>query len=265
MKIELLPATDTILEGYSGLKSRTPVRSGSFIADSSRVVLKLLESGLRVESILATAEWYQEHQEELSKYEQVSFFLASKTSMENIVGFNLHQGVMAQAPIPIDSPLEDIYHEPIIVLDGLAKAENVGAIVRNATAFGVKAMLLSSDSCHPYNRRAVRVSMGNLFNMKVHQSQNLSHSLAQLKKNGVRVYAFENRPFAQDISSIQFPHASALVIGSEGKGISKNILDVSDQFVRIPIDEHVYALNAACASAVGLYAFSRQNALIAQK
>lgn len=265
MKIELKEASESVLEGYSGLKSRTPVRSDSFIADSSRVVLKLLESQLQVESVLATKDWFHEHQEELIKYKNVSFYIASKTSMEKIVGFNLHQGVMAQAPFPKDSSLESIYKEPIIVLDGLAKAENVGAIVRNATAFGVRAMLLGPDSCHPYNRRAVRVSMGNLFGMKVHQSQNLALALNELKQNGVTVYAFENRPFAKDISDIRFPYASALIIGSEGKGVGKNILDEADHFVRIPIDEHVYALNAACASAVGLYAFSRQNVQIAQK
>lgn len=265
MKINLLPASEAILEGYSGLKSRTPVRAGAFIADSSRVVLKLLESGLKVESVLATTEWFQEHDETLSHYPEVSFYVASKAQMESIVGFNLHQGVMAQAPIPADSQLHEFYDSPIIVLDGLAKAENVGAIVRNASAFGVKSMLLGPDSCHPYNRRAVRVSMGNLFNMRVHQTQDLPSALMTLRKNGVSLYAFENRPFASDISSIRFPFNSALIIGSEGKGIAKSVLDVADNFVRIPIDEHVYALNAACASAVGLYAFSRQNVANAQK
>lgn len=259
MLTQLLPATDHVLASFSDLKTKTPLMAGSFVADSSRVVMKLLESDLQVESVLAPAEWYQEHETFLSAYPAVAYYHAPKAILEKIVGFNLHEGVMARAKVPADVELKDFYHSPLIVLDGITKAENVGAIVRNAAAFGVKSMLLGPDSCHPFNRRCARVAMGNLFTMRVHQTQNLSASLRELRSHGVQVYAFENRPFAKDLAEIHFPKASALIIGSEGAGVAQETLAAAEHFVRIPIDEHVFALNAACASAVGLYAYSLQH------
>lgn len=260
MLINLLPYTPAVLESFSDLKTRTPLMAGFFIADSSRVVLKLLESNLKVESVLATPEWYEKHEATLARAQDVLFYAADKASLQKIVGFNLHEGVLARAHTPPDVALADLYQTPLVVLDGITKAENIGAIIRNATAFGVWGLLLGPNSCHPYNRRCARVAMGNLFRMKVHQTQDLPQALSQLKLHGTTVYAFENRPFAQDIGEIQFARASALIIGSEGAGVAPEILQEAQHFVRIPIDEHVYALNAACASAVGLYAFSRQRA-----
>jgi len=232
--------------------------AGSFVADSSRVVLKLLASDLAVEAVLATPDWYVQHEAELLTYPTLVCYVAEKTHLEEIVGFNLHEGVMARAPVPGDVPLSSFYQQSLIVLDGIMKAENVGAIIRNAGAFGIWNLLISHDTCHPYNRRSARVAMGNLFRMRVHQTPDLPQALQQLRANGVQVYGFENRPFAQDLETVKFAPHSALVIGSEGAGIRPKILAESDHFVRIPIDEQVFALNAACASAVALYAFSRQ-------
>lgn len=258
MRINLVAVDAEVLEAFSDLKTRTPRMIGSFIAETTRVVFKLLESHLTVECILAAPEWYEKHHEALSERPGVVYYQAPKSILQSIVGFKLHEGVMCRALVPKDAPLADFKGNPVIVLDGIAKAENVGAIVRNAGAFGVRHLLLGPNSCHPYNRRSVRVAMGNLFRMSVHQAKDLPEALAQLRQAGTRVYAFENRPFAQDLPGVSFNPSSALIIGSEGAGISAEVLAQADHFVRIPIDEHVYALNAACASAVGLYAFSRQ-------
>lgn len=256
--LNLVPASEKILEAYSSLKTKIPEVAGSFVVDSDRVVLKLLESELEVESVLATPEWYEEHAPHLRPHSRVTFYVAPRAVLASIVGFTLHQGVMARARTPSDVELSTLAQAPLLALDGVTKAENVGAIIRNAGAFGVWGMLLSHDSCHPYNRRAARTAMGNLFRMRVHQSPSLPQALRELKAQGVTVYAFENRPFAQSLDQIRFASRAALVIGSEGAGISEEVLQVADHFVRIPIDDYVYALNAACASAVGLYAFSRQ-------
>ncbi len=230
--------------------------SGYFIADSDRVVLKLVESDLKVDSILATPDWYARHP--TVGRSGVTLYTAEKAQLEKLVGFDLHQGVMARAHRPADQPLITMASGPVVILDGIAKSENVGAIIRNAAAFGFKNVLLGPDTCHPYNRRAVRVSMGNVFTMRIHQSQNLLEGLSQLKALGTTLYAFENREFARDLPQVNFPLRSGFLIGSEGAGISEKLLPLADHYVRIPIDTHVYALNAACASAVAMYAFTRQ-------
>ena len=147
-----------------------------------------------------------------------------------------------------------------MVMDGVAKTDNVGAIIRNAAAFGISRVLLDGRTCHPFQRRAVRTSMGNVYGMKVHQTLELPETLAWLKGRGVKVVGFENRVQALDLPQVSFDAHTAVIIGSEASGICEQVLGQVDQLVRIPIDQAVYALNAACASAVALYALTNQNA-----
>jgi tRNA G18 (ribose-2'-O)-methylase SpoU len=255
--MNLLTAPQSLLDQFASLREHAPETVGYFIADSERVVQKLLASGLTVESVLATPEWYARHPD-LATGEAVTY-VADKEVLSRVVGFNLHQGVMARARRPVQNTLAELAEGPLVIMDGIAKSENVGAIVRNAAAFGIRHLLLGPDTCHPYNRRSVRVSMGNVFSMKVHQAPDLPAALATLKAHGVQIHVFENRPFARPLNEMTFPPRTAFVIGSEGTGVSPAILDSADHFVRIPIDEVVYALNAACASAVAFYEFTRQN------
>jgi len=251
-----LPATSEILAQYASLREHAPEAVGYFIADSERVVQKLLDSTLTVESVLATQDWYDRHPDLATR--GAPTFVASREDLRHVVGFNLHQGVMARARRPAEASLAELAEGPIVILDGVAKAENVGAIVRNAAAFGIRQILVGPDTCHPYNRRAVRVSMGNIFAMRVHQAADLSGALRSLRVMGTEIYVFENRPFARPISEIVFPPRAAFVIGSEGVGVSPANLECATHFVRIPINDVVYALNAACASAVAFYEFARQ-------
>lgn len=255
--MDFKPATPEILESYASLRERSPGMTGFFVADSDRVVLKLVESELKVDSILATKDWYARHPN--VGRSGITLYTADKAQLEKLVGFDLHQGVMARAERPADHSLEAMTAGPVVILDGIAKSENVGAIIRNAAAFGFKNVLIGPDTCHPYNRRAVRVSMGNVFTMQIHQAQDLGVALTSLKELGTKLYAFENREFAQDLPDVSFPAQSGFMIGSEGAGISEKLLPLADHYVRIPIDAHVYALNAACASAVAMYAFTRQS------
>ncbi len=253
-----LPATPDILQQYSGLKFKTP-GAESFIADSSRVVLKLLQSGLEVQSILATPDWYEMHHSELAAANVAEIYHAPLEILQDIIGFSLHQGVMARAKRPADVTLAELLPGPLLVMDGVAKTDNVGAIIRNAAAFGITRILIDARTCHPFQRRAVRTSMGNVYGMKVHQTAELAQALRWLKTQGIQVVGFENRPQAVDLAAHTFGTHTAIIIGSEASGMSPEVLAEVQHLVRIPIDAEVYALNAACASAVALYALTNQN------
>lgn len=246
--------TPEVLQQYQGLKL-SDAGSDFFIADSSRVVLKLLATDIPVESILATAEWYAENEQQIFLKQQPIAYQVPIEVMQSIVGYSLHHGVMARARRPKDASLADLLAGPILVMDGIAKTDNVGAIVRNAAAFGFNHILVDHRTCHPFQRRAVRTSMGNVYGMKIHQTRNLATDLLWLKSQGVQVVGFENRPSAVHLGDLKFSTKTALIIGSEASGMSPEVTATVDQLVRIPIDEDVYALNAACASAVALYAF----------
>ena len=246
-------ASPQVLLQYSKLKE-SGIGSDRFIADSPRVVLKLLETSIPIESLLATSEWLEKHAELIKEIPEIYF--ASLDEMQSIVGYSLHQGVMALATRPKDVTLDELADSTIVVLDSIAKADNVGAIIRNAAAFGFKNILLDTATVHPFQRRAVRTSMGNVYGLKIHQTPHLANSLMKLKTFGYEIYGFENRPHAQLLSATPFSPKTAFIIGSEAKGIAPDILETTDHLIRIPINQEVYALNAACASAVAMYEVS---------
>jgi RNA methyltransferase, TrmH family len=255
--MKLLPATPEILKRFSGLKESDSGRD-YFIADSARVVLNLLETPIEIVCVLATKDWIETHKEKLTKAKVPTAYCSTLEEMESIVGMSLHQGIMALAVRPKDCELGELVNKPILVIDGVSKTDNVGAIVRNAAAFGIHNLLIDSRTVHPYHRRAVRTSMGNVYHMKIHQTSNLPSALNELKKLGVKVYGFENRPSAINLHDASFSGKVAVVIGSEATGISQEVTETCDQLVRIPILQEVYALNASCASAVALYELSQK-------
>jgi tRNA G18 (ribose-2'-O)-methylase SpoU len=247
------PATPEVFSHYSKLKE-SGIGTDYFIADSARVVLKLLETEIKIHSLLATQEWIKLHEKQLEHIPHVYF--ASIAEMQSIVGYSLHQGVMALAHRPKDVSLEDLTDNTIVVLDGIAKADNVGAIIRNAAAFGFKNILIDSKTVHPFHRRAVRTSMGNVYGLKIHQTNDLAASLTKLQHLGFKIYGFENRPQASLLHETEFAAKTAFIIGSEAIGIAPEVLPAINQLIRIPINQDVYALNAACASAVAMYEVS---------
>lgn len=239
-----------ILAQYKSMKFSFKGDSNYFIADSPEVVRKLLLSDIEVESILATKDFFSNYEIK----DDIKCYSPHENLTDSIIGEGFHKGVMARAKTPKDKSIEQL-KGPILCLDGIAKADNVGAIIRNATGFDVNNILISHDSCHPYNRRSVRVSMGNVFKTNIARASDLSSDLIKLKKLGYKVYGLENRPHATQINKVYFSDKSVLVIGSEGHGIRPNILEVIDELVLIPMNNDVYAFNAACASAIALYQF----------
>jgi tRNA G18 (ribose-2'-O)-methylase SpoU len=141
-------------------------------------------------------------------------------------------------------------------LNGLTSPENVGAIVRTAAAFNVNSLIYDKKSCSPYLRRCIRVSMGNIFQLKVFESENLEDDLIKLKKLNYSIYSTANISGSVDYTNYSYPQKSALIVGSEGHGIDQNILNASDVILKIPINEEVAHLNASNAASIFLSRFN---------
>ena len=240
-------------------------RNGIFVAEGEKVVQRLLKSTLDVLTVLLTPEWLEEYRPHLEQRSgSLRIFVAPKTLVEEIVGFNLHQGIMAVARIPqpltLQEELARVRHPALLVaVDGLTNAENLGVLVRNCAAFDVDALLVGETSSSPYLRRAVRNSMGTVFNLPVVQLATLVDSLHDLKsKHNIRVVAAH--PHAERVALHQAPMTGdcCIVFGSEGEGIRSAVLAACDDLVAIPMQEGVDSLNVASASAVFLYEAQRQ-------
>ncbi len=254
------------LQPYKTL--RRPVehqRSGIFVAEGGRVVRRLLESRLDVISVLLTPEWLESYRPLLEpREESTRVFVAPKQLVESIVGFHLHQGIMAVARIPQPATLAAILARTrpplfLVAVDGLTNAENLGVLVRNCAAFSVDALLVGETSSSPYLRRAVRNSMGAVFTLPVVHVPSLVDAIRQMQSaHNVYVVAAHPHTEQKTLQETALQRDCCIVFGSEGEGITPTVLAVCNESVAIPMRKGVDSLNVASASAVFLYEVQRQ-------
>jgi tRNA G18 (ribose-2'-O)-methylase SpoU len=241
------------------------LREGLFIAEGEKVAVRLFKSGLEVVSVLLTPAWLQVHRPLIDVLRPApKVFVAEKDLVETIVGFPLHQGIMALGRVPKPTTTEDLLSSSarprlLVALDGLANAENVGVLVRNAVAFGATAIAAGETSSSPYLRRAVRNSMGNVFRIPVLHPASLTAWLEDLRdEHGVRIVAADADARATPLHTCDLRGDVCLVFGSEGMGLRPEVLARCHDRALIPMQDGVDSLNVASASAVMLYEAARQ-------
>jgi len=228
--------------------------SGDFIADSPKVVNILLESEIEVKSILATAEYYDEHKELVESKNISKLYLATKEQMQNIVGHKIHHNCMMHGVRPAQIPLDSLDNN-IIMLDEISSTENIGSIARGAAGLGVTSYLLPNRGPHPYARRALRVSMGYVSHLKTHLYDDIFTTIESLKSMGYKIYAAEVTPDSTPLMKIKVPKKWVILMGHEGKGIDKKILDICDEVVTIEMQENVKSFNVGVAASLMMYRF----------
>ena len=264
--ISITSLDDPSLAPYRTLRqSVEQFRQGKFIAEGTIVVRRLFESTHEILSVLLTSEWLEEYRELLvMRPERLTVFLGQKELLNTIVGYNLHQSIMALGKIPAQATLDSVLIQSLppnlfVAVDGLANSENLGVLVRNCAAFGVQAVLVGETSSSPYLRRAVRNSMGTVFKIPIVHCKNLAETLTMLRCSqkftiiGAHPHAEKN-----NIQRMNFTDHCCIVFGSEGDGISPRVLSVCDITSAIPMQLGVDSLNVASASAVFLYEAMRQ-------
>ena len=254
------------LEPYRTLKrSGEHEALGIFVVEGDKVLHRLLESDFTIVSVLLIAERLAEFEPLLRARteKEITVFVCDKPVLAELVGFEIYQGVLAIAKIPPPLTLEKILATSprprfFVAMDGLANAENVGALMRNCVAFGVQALLAGETCSSLFLRRTVRNSMGALFKLPVLESTNLAQTLRELRANGIRCIAAHPRPDGTVLSQADFSGDCCIVFGSEGHGISALALAACDEAVAIPMANAVDSLNVSAAAAVFLYEVNRQ-------
>jgi tRNA G18 (ribose-2'-O)-methylase SpoU len=250
------------LEPYRTLKQPIEhLQKGIFVAEGEKVVRRLFESTIRVYSILLSDEWFKILKHDLETHRDlIDVFVGEKKLIDTIVGHRLHQAIMAIGQVPkplgIYELCEKIKQKKaylIVILDGIANAENMGVIIRNCACFSVDAVIIIPSSCDPYLRRSVRNSMGNIFQLPIIHLSNLKDEIGKLKQCGVTVYAAHPHSASKDLGVTTFSHKLSIIFGSEGNGISKEVLELCDEYITIPMKAGVDSLNVASSSAVVLY------------
>ncbi|MBI2949579.1 MAG: RNA methyltransferase [Verrucomicrobia bacterium] len=239
-------------------------RQGIFVAEGEKVVRRLLASPLTVISALFPPQWLESFEPLLqSRPEEIQVFLAEKKILENLTGFSMYQGVLALGRIPGPVSLTEILERAkrpylFAAVDGLSSAENLGGLVRNCVAFGVHALLAGETSASPYLRRAVRSSMGTIFQLPVVQVVCLAEAIQNLRSKAVHCVAAHPHADRRTLSEADLGGDCCIAFGSEGHGISRRVLGACNEAAAIPMAPGVDSLNVGSASAVVLYEASRQ-------
>ena len=222
IKVDNLELED--LKIYATLRDNA-FDNDSFIADSPKVVNLLLQSDIEVKSILATQEYYDEFIDLIKSKDIPKLFVADKKLMQSIVGHKIHHNCMMHGVRPEQSPIDKL-DDNIILLDEITSSENVGSIARSMAGIGIKSYLLPKTSPHPYGRRALRVSMGYVNHLKYHIYENIICTCQNLKKQGYKIFGAEITQDSTPLLSVKVPKKWVLIMGHEGKGLSKEVLDI---------------------------------------
>ena len=254
-----LPSFETVtdpadprLADYRRMKDRDlSAEGGRFVAESELVVRRLLGSGLPVLSVLATPVRLESLGGALQGL-TCPVYAASQAVLDAITGFHVHRGCLAigQRPEHVDVPASA---RTVVVLEDLVSADNIGATARNAAAFGVDALVLSPRPADPYYRKAVRVSIGAVFQLPVVRLTDWPDGLGTLKSRGFAIFGAVVDADAVPLTEVVRPPKVALMLGAEGPGLSPAARAACDRLVTIPMAPGADSLNVATAGAVALF------------
>jgi tRNA G18 (ribose-2'-O)-methylase SpoU len=248
--IEIADAADPRLAGYRALKERTVIEGGRFVAESERVVRRLIESGLGVESVLLTAPRLATLADALGGPFPV--YLAAQAVLDGVAGFHVHRGCLALGRRPPAAALP-AGARTIVALEDLTDVDNLGAIARHAAAFGADALFLSPRCADPFYRKAIRVSLGAVFGLPIVRAARWPDDLLALRDSGVAVAGAVLDRDATPLERFVRPPRLALLFGAEGPGLSPAARAACDHRVTIRISPGADSLNVATAAAIFLY------------
>lgn len=237
------------------LRNRLDPDNGLFIAESPKVIRVALDAGYTPLSLLCEQRHINgDASDIIRRFPELPVFTGSRELLSQLTGYTLTRGVlcaMRRKPLlPIDRIIENACR--IAVIDGVVDTTNIGAIFRSAAALGIDAILLTSTSCDPLNRRAIRVSMGSVFLIPWTW---LDKPISSLRQFGFKTVAMAltDKSISLDSPLLKQAGKLAVILGTEGDGLDNTIIDEADYTVRIPMAHGVDSLNVAAASAVAFW------------
>lgn len=237
------------------LRNRLEPSKGIFIAESPKVIHVALDAGYEPLALLCEQKHINGDAASLiERCDDIPVYTGKRELLSQLTGYTLTRGVLCAMRRPQAPSVDEVCREArrIVVIDGVSDTTNIGAIFRSAAALGIDAVLLTPTSCDPLNRRAVRVSMGSVFLVPWTW---LESPINSLKEQGFKTVAMALK---DDSISIDDPILKeepklAIIMGTEGDGLSMGIIEQTDYTVRIPMSHGVDSLNVAAASAVAFW------------
>ena len=250
------------------LRNRLEPEKGIFIAESPKVIARALDAGYKPVSLLMERKQITGPAAGiLSRCGDAPVYTADREMLAELTGFELTRGVLCAFRRPAPRPVEELCKNArrVAVLEGIVDSTNVGAIFRSAAALNMDAVLINPSCCDPLCRRAVRVSMGTVFQVPWGQ---LGETPADWPEKGMDILhslgfktaamALSDRSVSIDDEQLAKEPKLAIVLGTEGDGLAAGTIASCDYTVKIPMSHGVDSLNVAAASAVAFWQLGRQ-------
>ena len=266
--IEITDITQPELDVYTRLteaqlRNRLEPEKGIFIAESPKVIKTAIENGYKTLSILTEYKSIDgQANEVISLCGDIPVYTAEREILEKLTGYKLTRGVLCAMRRPQLPSLEEICKDAkrIVVLENVVDATNIGAIFRSAAALNMDAVIVTPTCCDPFNRRAVRVSMGTVFQVPWTQIGQTHKDWPQPGISILRSLGFKTAAMALSDNSVSIDDENlmsedklAIIMGAEGDGLSHHTIADCDYTVKIPMAHGVDSLNVAAASAVAFW------------
>ena len=250
------------------LRNRLEPEKGIFIAESPKVIDRALDAGYKPVSLLMERRQITGPAAGiLSRCGDAPVYTADREMLAELTGFELTRGVLCAFRRPAPRPVEELCKNArrVAVLEGIVDSTNVGAIFRSAAALNMDAVLINPSCCDPLCRRAVRVSMGTVFQVPWGQ---LGETPAGWPEKGMDILhslgfktaamALSDRSVSIDDEQLAKEPKLAIVLGTEGDGLAADTIASCDYTVKIPMSHGVDSLNVAAASAVAFWQLGKQ-------
>jgi tRNA G18 (ribose-2'-O)-methylase SpoU len=245
------------------LRKSLEVAEGLFLAEGEKVIRRAAGTGFPVRSFLMARKWVEGLADVLEKTD-APVYIVEDAVVEGITGFAVHRGALAalnRLPLP---PVEQVLAKAhrAVILEDLADHSNVGAIFRCAAALGVDAVILSPRCADPLYRRSIKVSMGAVFAIPYARMTNWYKGLATIREAGFQLLALTPDQTATPLDQVAMEDKVALMLGSEGDGLSSHWLEEADEPVCISMSPGamnlgVDSLNVVAAAAIACHGLMR--------
>lgn len=259
--IEIDSLSDERVQPFAALTDRQlRSQAGLIIVESPKVITSALNAGCRPLALLCEERHIAgDAADIIARCPDMPIYTGSRDLLASLTGYTLTRGVLCAMQRPGPPALADICSgaRRLTVIDGVCDTTNIGAIFRSAAALGIDGIVLTPTSCDPLNRRAIRVSMGTVF--MVPWCRLPADGYAALRSQGFKIAAMA---LTDDSVAIDDPQMCAeprlaIVLGTEGDGLSYSAIAGADYVARIPMSHGVDSLNVAAASAVAFYVMTR--------
>ena len=261
--VEIDDPADPRLSDYRSLtdvalRTRFEPPNGLFIAEGALVIERAVDAGYRVRSALMSPQWLDRTAQALGGSD-APVYLGSDALLRTVTGFHVHRGALASVhrrPVGELAGLLDRARR-LVVIEDIVSHTNLGAIFRAAAALGMDGVVLSPQCADPLYRRSVRVSMGAVFAVPYVRAVPWPGALDQLRAHGFRVLALTPAPDAAALAHgpVDGSAKVAVLLGTEGAGLSDRAAGLADERIRIPMTGGIDSLNVAAAAAIAFWSY----------